>query len=89
MADGKVLVAGGRTGTRKPAITGTEIFDPTAGTWTATAAMPTTQERSGAVLLSDGSIFVAGGDGGFTGPGSAPWIPDARLTSVRYYPAKP
>jgi len=89
MADGKVLVAGGRSGGKKPAITGAEIFDPTAGTWTATAAMPTTQERSGAVLLSDGSIFVAGGDGGFTGPGSAPWIPDARLTSLRYYPAKP
>jgi N-acetylneuraminic acid mutarotase len=89
MADGKVLVAGGRSGAHSPAITGAEIFDPTAGTWTATAAMTTTQERSGAVLLSDGSIFVAGGDGGFTGPGSTPWIPDARLTSVRYYPAKP
>ena len=89
LADGKILLAGGRPGSRKPAIAAAEIFDPVAGTFAATAAIPTTQERSGAVLLGDGSVMVAGGDGGFTGPASAPWYPDTRLGALRYYPAKP
>jgi len=43
-----------------------------------------TLERAGAVLLGDGSVLVAGGDGGF--PGSAAYL-DPRLETVRYYPA--
>ena len=89
LANGRILIAGGRVGAWKAAVNAAEIFDPAAGTWTATVPMPMTLERSGAVLLSDGSVLVAGGDGGFVGPVSTPWYPDERLQSIRYFPAIP
>jgi hypothetical protein len=89
LADGRILVAGGRVGAWKAAVSTAEIFDPVAGTWTATVPMPMTLERSGAVLLGDVSVLVAGGDGGFVGPASTPWYPNERLESIRYFPAVP
>ncbi|HYM66803.1 MAG TPA: kelch repeat-containing protein [Patescibacteria group bacterium] len=55
LGDGRVLVAGG---TRDPAPA--EIFDPVAGTWTATAVVPA-RIAPAAGLLPDGRVIVAGG----------------------------
>jgi len=84
LANGKVLVAGGLSGTHQPAISAAELYDPAGGTWTATRSLPMALERACAVLLSDGSVLVAGGDGGY--PGSSSY-PELRVQVIRYYPA--
>lgn len=51
----------------------TEIYDPTANTWTPTAPMGTARSRFGASLLGDGRVLVEGGQtlGSVTGPSVA------------------
>jgi Galactose oxidase, central domain/Kelch motif len=52
--DGRVLVHGGFLRSSSA-----EIYDPDAGTWTATA--PTTEERPTLTLLADGRVLATGG----------------------------
>jgi len=61
LPDGKVLVTGGMDSTGNP-LAGCEIYDPAAGTWTATAG-PLNHARllHSATLLADGRVLVAGG----------------------------
>jgi hypothetical protein len=66
--DGRVLVVGGDliffNGLQNPAIqslASAEIFDPSAGTFTATGIMSTPREQHTATLLNDGRVLVAGG----------------------------
>jgi N-acetylneuraminic acid mutarotase len=63
LGNGKVLVAGGRTG--GPASTtftsAAEIYDPTSGAWSTTGAMPVAVANASASLLSNGDVLVAGG----------------------------
>ena len=54
LADGRVVVVGGNT-------TQTEIYDPTAATWTTQGATTATHTAHGAALLADGRILVVGG----------------------------
>jgi N-acetylneuraminic acid mutarotase len=57
LSDGRVLVAGGQSfgvGTA-------ELYDPTTGTWTATASMSAGRIDHTAVLLPDGQVLVTGG----------------------------
>jgi N-acetylneuraminic acid mutarotase len=64
LANGTVLAAGGATET---ALTGggllasTEIYDPTAGTWTPAGTMNDARENHTATLLPSGMVLVAGG----------------------------
>jgi hypothetical protein len=59
--DGRVLVHGGLLSSSRA-----EIYDPDAGTWTATA--PTMEERPTLTLLADGRVLATGGsDPGFNG----------------------
>jgi hypothetical protein len=64
LANGSVLVAGGEPGGSGPTaapVSGTEIFDPVAVTWTPTGSMTTARSRQSATLLPNGKVLVAGG----------------------------
>jgi uncharacterized repeat protein (TIGR01451 family) len=66
MPDGRVLAAGGEIEIGNNTMSDTaaaEIYDPVAGTWSATAPMPSADERQAAVLLGNGDVLVAGGEG--------------------------
>jgi N-acetylneuraminic acid mutarotase len=67
LPDGTVLVAGGNRATAASGISdqaSAEIYDPIAGTWTATGRMTSTRIYHTATLLPDGTVLVAGGMGG-------------------------
>ncbi|KRD23514.1 kelch repeat-containing protein [Streptomyces sp. Root264] len=63
LADGKVLVAGGISGTAQfpaPGLAAAEIYDPETGTWTSTGSMRIARWGHCAVLVGD-KVLVAGG----------------------------
>jgi hypothetical protein len=61
-----VLVAGGVSGTQPTSVNvaTAELFDSSAGTWTATAGMSTDREGHTLTLLASGQALVAGGFSG-------------------------
>jgi len=60
LPNGKVLFAGGET---SGGVTATaELYDPLAGTFTATGSMTVAREGHTATLLANGTVLVAGGD---------------------------
>ena len=65
LRNGKVLVAGGADVNGKP-LAAAEIYDPGAGTWTATGSLGAARCGHCATLLADGTVLVAGGAS--TGP---------------------
>ncbi|MCW5635143.1 MAG: Ig-like domain-containing protein [Rubrivivax sp.] len=54
LADGRVMVAGGRVST-------VELFDPSTGAWSVAASMSTVRREHTATLLADGGVLVVGG----------------------------
>ncbi|MEO8470422.1 MAG: kelch repeat-containing protein [Chloroflexota bacterium] len=73
LPDGRVLIAGGSTGTDvdNPAlaredVTSAEIFDPRTGTFGATGSMIDGREYQTATLLSNGRVLIAGGGSDYT-----------------------
>lgn len=64
LADGRVLVIGGRffDGAGADYLASAEIYDPTANTWQAVATLSERRAGQMAVLLADGRVFVAGGE---------------------------
>lgn len=60
LADGRLLVTGGWTGTQ--VLKSTEIFDPATGNWTLVASMNTARMNAASALLPDGRVVVAGGE---------------------------
>ena len=62
LANGTVLVAGGtgNTGSDDPALMSAELYDPSTGTWTATADMNAARRFHTATLLPDGRVLLAG-----------------------------
>ena len=63
LANGKVLVAGGRgdlIGT-EVALASAEVYDPATGTFTATGSMNFARISASATLLANGSVLIAGG----------------------------
>jgi N-acetylneuraminic acid mutarotase len=77
LADGRVLVAGGTSGSPLAAA---ELYDAATGRWTPTGSMLAARLTHTAVLLPDGKVLVAGGNGGAAGGGSL-------ATAERYDPA--
>ena len=76
LADGRVLVTGGRTGAT--AATGVvlataEIYDPATDTWTETAGPMNVARRSHtSTLLPNGKVLIAGGGNGVSTTTSQP-----------------
>lgn len=68
LADGRVLVTGGRTASTAPpgvVLATAEIYDPVTNTWTETASPMNSVRRSHAMsLLPDGRVLVTGGGTG-------------------------
>jgi hypothetical protein len=63
LADGRVLVAGGRTGTRnnETEFASAEIYNLATGTFTSAGNMSTARVFHTAILLNNGLVLVAGG----------------------------
>jgi len=91
---GKVLVVGGLGGTAGTTSLATaELFDPTAGTWTAAAALPSARHEGTTTLLASGQVLVAGGLSGTTvlntairynpASGTGSWTPVANMATAR------
>ena len=59
LPNGKVLVAGGED---FGFIASAELYDPGAGTFTATGSMTEARAYPTATLLSDGTVLIAGGE---------------------------
>ncbi len=74
LADGRVLVAGGWTGTRTTAEA--EVFDPQRRSFVAVTDMLTSRMDATATALTDGSVLIAGGAHATNAPLSASEIFD-------------
>jgi len=62
LPDGRVLVAGGRTGiTPSAPLSVPELYDPATNAWTPAATMVTNRAQHTATLLLSGKVLVAGG----------------------------
>jgi Kelch motif len=64
LPDGRVLVAGGNSGSAD--LASVEIYDPVARRWTAVHSMNYARRRHTATLLGDGTVLIAGGVSGLT-----------------------
>lgn len=94
LKNGRVLVVGGADGT-SVARAQAALFDPAAGTWTATAALQTPRRLHTATLLDDGKVLVTGGTGGSSplspalasaelyDPVTGAWTPAASMGQAR------
>jgi hypothetical protein len=69
LSDGKVLVTGGLANASTP-LSATELFDPSNGTFAATADMGAARAFHSATLLTSGEVLVTGGQGVDTGSGT-------------------
>ncbi len=68
LANGQVLVTGGRGGIPSPgALASAERYDPATNTWTPAASMATARNEGFALRLADGQVLVVGGNGGTDG----------------------
>jgi hypothetical protein len=63
LPSGKVLLAGGADG-KSAALGKAALFDPAAGTWTATGALQVPRRLHTATLLDGGKVLVTGGTSG-------------------------
>jgi Kelch motif protein len=97
LPNGTVLVAGGMGGTAGGAVgiqASAEIYDPLAGTWTATGSMTISRDYHTATLLPNGTVLVVGGEGGYYTPGTTSaeiydpaagtWTVTGSMTTARY-----
>lgn len=93
LPNGKVLVvSGGAEDTEiegGPRSASAELYDPSTGDWTATTRMVEARIGSTATLLLDGTVLVAGGDGGFTAaelydPRTTKWTATGSMADGRF-----
>jgi len=99
LSTGRVLVAGGRSGTGTTALSSAELYDRTTGTWAATGAMTGARRLATAVQLgttasgtTSGKVLVAGGINGTTSLNTAQlysatagtWVAAGNLNAARH-----
>jgi N-acetylneuraminic acid mutarotase len=74
LPDGRVLAAGGWNVTQSATsfLNTAEIYDPTTGTWTATASTTVARAGATATALKDGTVLLVGGDAGSGAGNSVP-----------------
>jgi hypothetical protein len=62
LQDGRVLVVGGFSITKKNEVNNCELFDPVIGKWSVAAPLNIARYRHTATLLNDGRVLVCGGN---------------------------
>jgi hypothetical protein len=85
LADGRVLVAGGSTGSDfgGRALTTTELYDPAADRWEPGPDLLEPRYGGHALVLADGSVLILGGAKDFNTEGDTPWCPTPLVTTER------
>ncbi len=89
LPNGKVLVVGGSiSGNGSSSLASAEVYDPTSGTWRATASMASARHVHTATLLPNGKVLVSGtGDGPTSAevydPASGTWSVAASMLTAR------
>ena len=91
LSNGKVLVAGGWNGSDlSPTVfASAEIYDPAKGKWSFTGSMTVARAGQSAVLLQNGEVLVAGGDGEtpstaeLYNPATGTWTATGSMTTKR------
>ena len=78
LADGRVLIAGGEDGSRRP-FADAALFEPVGGTWSRTGSLWDARRLHTSTRLADGRVLVAGGIG------TAPTFPAQGLASAELY----
>jgi N-acetylneuraminic acid mutarotase len=95
LPNGTVLAAGGEELSNgvSVAISSAEIYDPVAGTWTATGSMEAPRISHTATLLPNGQVLVAGGQSDYYStlataeiynPATGAWHPTGNMSTARY-----
>lgn len=89
LQDGRVLIAGGVSGSIDSVTPTAELYDPATGIFTATGKMTTPRRSHAAAVLPDGRVLIAGGFGPLLSPQPAgcPWLPSScnPLASAELY----
>jgi len=78
LSNGNVLIAGGRNYSHG-ALASAELYDPVAGTFTATGSMTVGRYSHTATLLPTGRVLIAGGMNDSGAPDSSPYLASAEL----------
>jgi Galactose oxidase, central domain len=89
LPDGTVLIAGGIVDFAGDSTDTAEIFDPVAGTFTATGAMTASRAGHTATLLGDGTVLITGGISGVTGTWTALDTAEIYTPTTRTFAAVP
>ena len=92
LANGKVLVVGGVSGSAR--LNSAELYDPVTGAWSSTGNLNTGRFGHTATLLTNGKVLVAGGyDGSLLAstelydPATGTWSATGNLNRARFGPA--
>jgi Galactose oxidase, central domain/Kelch motif len=83
LPDGNVLVSGGVNSiydTDTTTVSGSEIYNPATGTWTATGSLNVSRAEAATLLLDNGEVLSAGG---YNNTGNS--APNTYLTSAELY----
>jgi N-acetylneuraminic acid mutarotase len=94
LANGRILVAGGASGTvvSSQPLSSAELFDPVTSTWTPTGGFSTPRGFHQAVLLANGQALITGGSNWIAtvysasdrfDPATGTWTPTGSLASAR------